>query len=199
MENNKNPLRKVQYPDHTRVESATDRSLMLLSPVISASISVEDYVFKKLIELRVHHKNTRDHTSLDQMVASRHPNFSEKLSEQRDYNLWIGNQIRYHLVHDYGRAIFLCIPRHIGNIPNPTKGYAKHTSFELGLIAGARMHSKVNIVVCMEKGVSEEQYYRDTLEVLCPGLHIHSNIDEAIEEVYLMVTHDPVRLQEVSA
>lgn len=176
----------VQFPEEIKGEGFLDRSILQLGPIRNSSLLIYEYTRKKLMELDKK-QSIPYHVPLDQFVTSFNPLHNPK-SNEREYNIWMFKKIEYHLVPDVGRVVLLIIPRISGKVESPVRGYAKHTGFELGWIAKSHQQNGSNIVVCIEKGAPEEEYYRDNLELLCKGLNVHHSVDEAIIDAYMKVT-----------
>ena len=185
----KSPFRLVHFPEKLNREDILFRSILQLGPVRNSSVQLHTYVEDTLKEMSNKMHGVKHHVSLDQLVVAYNPDYKSELSE-REYNLWISNQIKYHITPDTGRVTLLIIPGARGKVQDTLRGYAKHTGFELGLIASSHKFNKSNIVVCIEKGAPEEIYYRDTLEDFCPELYIHTFIDDAIEQAFSIATLD---------
>jgi hypothetical protein len=183
------PFRVVHFPEKLQQEDILCRSILQLGPVLNARVELHAYVEDTLKQMVKKMKGVRGHVPLDQLIVAYNPMYKSGQSE-REYNLWISNQIKYHTTPDIGRVTLLTIPKSRGRVQDTLRGYAKHTGFELGLIAASYKFNKSNIVVCIEKGAPEEIYYRDSLEDFCPELIIHTSIDDAIEQALSIATFD---------
>ncbi|MDQ5949714.1 MAG: hypothetical protein QG563_221, partial [Patescibacteria group bacterium] len=116
--------------------------------------------------------------------------FRSQGQDEKEYDQWVNRQIEYHSVPDPGRVTLLIIPKSHGKVLDNLRGYAKHTSFELGQISTNYKLKNSNVVICIQDGAPEERYYRNNLDLNCPSLTVHNSINDSIKEAFLLATVD---------
>lgn len=183
------PIKVVHFPQELNMEDILCRSILLLGPVLNTGVELHTYVEDALKVIAEKTKGIPHHVPLDQLVITFNPYYKQG-QDDKEYDQWVNRQIEYHSVPDPGRVTLLIIPKSHGKVVDNLRGYAKHTSFELGQVSTNNKLIKSNVVICIENGAPEEKYYRNNLDLNCPNLLVHSSIDESIEEAFMLATVD---------
>ncbi len=176
-----NKIRIISFPEMIEMESLMDPSLLLLGPVLGSNMDILEYV-KTHIENTLSDIRFPENKKLN-IVTTRYlgENFND--INEAEYNEWVTTMIDVHVKRDPGRVVLVMIPRGDGTVVNPIRGYARHTSFELGYLLGVNARLSVYI----ENGFCEYKYYYHTIMGIKPGLPIWADPLQAIQDALMMV------------
>lgn len=175
-------IRIVSYPQVIGTESLMEPSILLLGPVLGSSIDILEFTIKHIQKILEgdEFKNVR----ILKLVTTRYLEGDFKDVVEFEYNKWVTYMINEHAKRDLGRVVLVMIPRENGNgkVVNPVRGYARHTSFELGYLLGknARLSAFIDSSFC------EYRYYYDSTTGFKTGFQLHTDPLQAIQDALMM-------------
>lgn len=173
-------IRIVSYPEVIGMESLMEPSILLLGPVLGSSMDILEFTIKHIQTMLEgdEFKNVHGLT----LVTTRYLEDDFKYIVEFEYNEWVTQMINEHAKRDLGRVVLVMIPKENGVVSNPVRGYARHTSFELGYLLGVN----ARLAVYIGNEFCEYKYYYDTVTGIKPGFQIHTDPLQAIQDAIMM-------------